>query len=166
MSENETTVAPFVSSTSDHTNIAQTPENTTPPFEHVQDAQPMDIPPPAVSSPPKKKRVRMTRRQRAARIAGGWNPPGPRPRTEAEKVIESVPRVTKPKGPSDAEVVLKSLVMKLVAIENDVQYRAVWTHYFMHGGVYLGPKYVDELNDAIQYLMRVENAETSVGKQS
>lgn len=55
---------------------------------------------------------------------------------------------------NEAETLLKNLVQKLVAFENDVQYRSVWTHFFAIGGVYTGPRYIDELRAAVDYLVK------------
>jgi hypothetical protein len=154
MSDNE-----FVTTTAPQTPI-QTPENTTMPYDATA-----PMPAPAPTSKPKRKRSRMTPKQRAAKIAAGWNPPGPRPKSAGEAIQAAVPRQQKVND-SEAIAHLKTLVEKLVALENDVQYRAVWLHYFNHGGVYIGPKYTDELNAAIQYLIGIDNAKTSVGEKS
>lgn len=135
--------------------VAQTEENTMAPHE-----QPVHIETPK----PKKKRSRLTPRQRAAKIAAGWNPPGPRPQTSAAVPADFQAAVQGTLIENKAKQVLKTLVDKLVSLENDPQYRSVWTHFFMHGGVYTGPKYIDELNDAIQYLIGTESAKISMGK--
>lgn len=40
---------------------------------------------------------------------------------------------------------LRALVEKLEAIHSDPSYQGVWTMYAVHGGVYDGPQYADEL---------------------
>lgn len=142
MSDNEflTTTAPQMP--------LQTSENTTAPFEPSPVITTI-VPPPK----PKRKRIRLTPKQRAAKIAAGWNPPGPQPKSVAQNdqnILNSMHGDQK--GSTKADEVLNALVLKLVALENDAQYRSVWLHFFTHGGVFSGPKYADELAAAIQYL--------------
>lgn len=142
MSDNE-----FVSTTATISEM-QTPENTTAPFEPGEFRQP--------TTKPRKKRIRLTPKQRAAKIASGWNPPGPQPKNQIlNQALEELAAVTKPSKviPSKADELLKALVDKLVALENDAQYRSVWLHFFTHGGVFSGPKYIDELKEAVQYIL-------------
>jgi hypothetical protein len=115
--------------------VAQTEENTTAPFET-----------------PAKKRIRLTPAQREAKMATGWNPPGPRPKTSKPSAQKQPVEVRTVIGPSPADELLKSLVEKLIALENDDQYKGVWFHFFTHGGVYNGPNYTEELRAACDFL--------------
>lgn len=143
-------------STTSSTAPVQTAENTTAPHE-------------APAKPKYKRGPRLTAAQRAAKIASGWNPPGRKPQQEHRTIfnaeLDDALISSQPQN-IEANLLLKALVEQLVALENDPQYRSVWTHFFIHGGVYTGPKYIDELNDAIQYLIGIEGAKTSVGEQS
>lgn len=143
----------------------QTPENTTAPHE------------PSPSTAPVKKSSGFTKEMRDAKIAGGWIPPEKRPKKPVAVAKEDLAIISVSEGVkanrepmpgwvNPADKLLKALVDKLVALENNEQYVSVWTHFFVHGGVFNGPKYLDELNEAIQYLVGIENAKTSVGKQS
>lgn len=143
----------------------QTPENTTAPHE------------PSPSAAPIKKSSGFTKEMRDAKIAGGWIPPEKRKKTVAKEDLAVLGKGLKDNTPPSAAIfaarraqvadrLLKALVDKLVALENNEQYVSVWTHFFVHGGVFNGPKYLDELNEAIQYLLGIENAKTSVGEQS
>ena len=126
-------------------------------------------------------RHRMTPEERAAKIAAGINLPGPRPKSEQpivptvltpstddyrklaaklaalENQINSAPADVVSQNPepivsADADALLEALVTKLVALENNDQYRSVWLHFFTHGGVFIGPNYTEELKAACNYL--------------
>lgn len=118
----------------------------------------LNIPPIPPVEKPKKKRIRLTPKQRAAKIAAGWNPPGPRPAVKTPHVPLTIEEIERgfASYESPAIALLKSLVDKLVLLENNAQYRSVWRHYFQHGGVFNGPRYTEELQAAIQYLIGVD----------
>jgi hypothetical protein len=127
---------------------AQTPENMVPPHESLPTAAP-------ITEAPKKKSTGFTKEMRAAKIAAGWKPPNYKPPVSQPQSTPDM-RQEGPQTTSEKESVelLRALVKKLVALENNEQYRSVWSHFFVHGGVYNGPRYMDELNAAIGYLIR------------
>jgi len=119
----------FVTSTGS-THAAQTTENTTAPHE----AKP-------------KKSGGFTKEMRDAKIAAGWIPPEKRGKVEVNPITHDRNYVD-----TQADVILTALVNKLVALENNDQYRSVWLHFFNHGGTFSGPNYVNELQTACDYL--------------
>jgi hypothetical protein len=140
---------------------AQTAENTVAPFAALPEAPVVKAP---YKRPPRTKAYREARA--AERAALGLAKPGRKsasdmaalqskddrgnyedrhtPETRAEVVFSD-----------EGDDLLKALVDKLVALENDSQYVAVWTHFFSVGGVYNGPRYLDELKAAITYLQSI-----------
>lgn len=48
--------------------------------------------------------------------------------------------------------ILNKLVNKLELIHEDSNYKTVWSMYYIHGGRYNGPNYMEELRDAKQVL--------------
>lgn len=114
---------------------------------------------------PKRIRIRLTPAQRAAKIAAGWNPPGRKPRTENPENPE-VPLPVEGNvshyEESPAEDILKELVEKIIALENNDQYKSVWLHFFNHGGVFTGPNYTKELQAACDYLNGVVSEKDTV----
>jgi hypothetical protein len=122
----------------------QTPENTTAPFEA--------LPPTPKRSPG------FTKEMRDKKIAEGWIPPEKRQKPEPKRGEGGQFISTKPqpevivKEDTESLQFLDTLVAKLVAMENNPQYRSVWLHFFNHGGVYNGPNYSVELRTAVDYL--------------
>lgn len=142
-------------STTTSSTVDQTTENTVAPHESMV----------APTLVPKKKRIRLTPEERARRIAEGWNPPGPRPRNFLVSARGTVDpnielgfdepledQVGEAYGETEADEVLRALVEKMLALENNEQYKNVWYHFFSHGGVYNGPNYHAELRAACDYL--------------
>lgn len=127
----------------------QTPENTVAPFENK----------------PKKKQKHWRQVAKERAEANGW------PYNSSARSMADV--YTDPKShllassvnalPVDnrATDILRSLVERLVALENDGQYRSVWLHFFQHGGVFTGPNYTEELRAACAYLIGVDSAKPS-----
>jgi hypothetical protein len=150
----------------------QTAENTTAPFEPssvVTVVTTGNVVQPA-PKPKRKRPPRMTPKQRAAKIAAGINLPGPQPKYLAQgdqAILQTIAPATELRTQARnrmADELLKALVAKLVALENNAQYHSVWVHFFTHGGVFTGPKYIDELTAAVQYLNGITiNEKGSVG---
>ena len=137
----------------------QTPENTTAPFEPLPQTE---VP---------KKSVGFTKEKREEKIRNGWIPPNLRPKVQSTTPTATGPAVdpqalektflamgwTPPapqaiQDPVNVELLLEALVAKLVAVENNDQYRSIWLHFFQHGGVYNGPNYLQELQASCDYL--------------
>jgi len=141
--------AGMASTTSDLGQVAQTPDNTTMPFD------------PLPSEPPKKKSTGFTKEMREKKIAEGWIPPEKRnkpapPQPVTASVLSGMK--TMEIKTTQADIVLENLVDKLIQLENNPQFRSVWLHFFNHGGVYNGPRYADELQAACDYLNRRREA--------
>lgn len=127
--------------------------------QHLSGESPTDWTPPVEA--PKVAEVTRTQRdseeykalKEAERATKGWNKPGPKPGNyRAAAATQSPSTVGTKYSQTKADELLDALVLKLVAQENDGQYRSVWTHFFSFGGVYNGPTYIPELNTAIEYL--------------
>lgn len=134
----------------------QTPQNTVAPFEAV--------PSPTSEQPEKKKYVRppRTKAYREAKaaeyVAAGRSKPGRKSKAELEAIAAEAIAAAEAADLYDedtANELLKRIVDKLVALENDAQYKSVWVHFFQFGGVYNGPNYLEELTDAIAYLQHI-----------
>lgn len=55
------------------------------------------------------------------------------------------------------KLVLKNLVDQIDSVHNDSRYQSVWMMYNIHGGIYNGPFYKDEMEAAKDILNKLEH---------
>jgi len=60
----------------------------------------------------------------------------------------------------ELEAALKNLVDKLTEVENNSEYKGIWTVAYVHGIQYAGPSYAEELSAARLVLKRLESSTT------
>lgn len=127
-------------------NQIQTPENTTPPPLPQTAHQEVFIASPNARTP-------VTRGPNGKFQSLDPNKPKkPRPPRRKKPVEDAVEPILPHPVTSSADQLLKNLVTKMVAMENDLQYKIVWVTFFRFGGVYNGPRYYEELEAAVKYL--------------